>query len=691
MANDWQVLWSWERRFLVAWAQAALGLDDAEGDQQATDAVRRLDQFLGAAPSSLRLTFHAALLFMPPGLVPGMITKLRFASRPAADRVAYVKKLHLDYAQRPPGLLLDDQAILSTVKSMLGGALAETGTVWDSLNPPYRPRPAAFPVVDGKPVIPPSGPALEPGRTPVGVKLHERKTTLARVAEPAPGKRTIVVVGAGAAGIAAAHAIARRPDSRGVRLILLEQGKLVVNDEFPTTTLDGFIQLYINAGVTPNNSQRIGFIQGRCVGGGSTINNAGSPRPVNRWKRDQSVRWASLGADIDWGPLDQAFDDLRAPLHISRVPAWLPTPGTNRAFAGMQQLGGPWERGYLDANLLNCVGCGQCNQGCLYDAHRTPHITLLPEALEGNAQVELVPEVTVTGLEFSGRGAGRTVIGVKARDPSGERTLRPDAVILTAGAFASTNLLLDSGFISADNRRRLVGEQFSCNYASPVIGRFADRQDAGRGIQIGYIMELPEERLIIETAFAPPTVLGMMLPQLGGQFRRQLAGFDHLAVSFPTLGSDAMGRIDRSMMPGTKHSIDFELDPRDWRRLGYGLELCAKAMRLAGATEIFDSRYSGEIIPMSGDPATDQARIDEYYRGFGRHTFVRVQSAHLQGGNVMHRDPTRGVVDANLKVHGVDNLWVFDSSVFPSAITLNIQYTTMAMARYGALRMPLSA
>jgi len=57
----------------------------------------------------------------------------------------------------------------------------------------------------------------------------------------------------------------------------------------------------------------------------------------------------------------------------------------------------------------------------------------------------------------------------------------------------------------------------------------------------------------------------------------------------------------------------------------------------------------------------------------------------------MHRDPTRGVVDANLKVHGVDNLWVFDSSVFPSAITLNIQYTTMAMARYGALRMPLSA
>jgi choline dehydrogenase-like flavoprotein len=475
-----------------------------------------------------------------------------------------------------------------------------------------------------------------------------------------------------------------------VRIILLEQGKLVVNDEFPTTTLDGFTQLYINGGVTPTRSQRIGFIQGRCVGGGSTVNNAGSPRPVNRWKRDLAGRWAQLGADVDWDALDAAFDDLQAPLHIAQVPEWLPPKGTKRAFEGMAQLEGPWARGLLDANLLNCVGCGQCNQGCLYDAHRTPHITLLPEAFDGNAQIELVPEATVTRIEFGGRGAGRTVTGVKVRDGGGERTLKPDAVILTAGAFASTNLLLDSGFISRDNRRRLVGQQFSCNYASPVIGRFEDRQDAGRGIQIGYIMELPESRLIIETAFAPPTVLGMMLPHVGGQFQRNLDGFDYLAVSFPTLGSDASGTIDRSLMPGTPHSIDFDLAPTDWRRLGYGLRLCATAMRLAGASEVFDSRYRGETIPMSGDAATDQARIDEYYRGFGRHTFVRVQSAHLQGGNVMHRDPTRGVVDAGLKVHGTDNLWVFDSSVFPSAITLNIQYTTMAMARYAALRMPLA-
>jgi hypothetical protein len=49
-----------------------------------------------------------------------------------------------------------------------------------------------------------------------------------------------------------------------------------------------------------------------------------------------------------------------------------------------------------------------------------------------------------------------------------------------------------------------VGQRFSCNYASPVIGRFTELMNAGRGIQIGYIIEIPPQRMIIETAFARP-------------------------------------------------------------------------------------------------------------------------------------------------------------------------------------------
>jgi choline dehydrogenase-like flavoprotein len=676
-----------ERRFLVAFAQAALGLEENERDTAAR-AVDRLDQFLDASPGKLRITFHLALLVMPPGL----LTKLLFAHRPLAWRRARLERAVRDMTHRPPGWLLDRAAILATVKSLVSGSYCELPELWERIG--YRPRPEHFRLPDGSVVVPPSGPEVDPKvPSPVGRYLRERVTRLADIPDRFDGGQTIVIVGAGGAGIAAAHALVSRPEFRGARIIMLEAGELHTNESFPRRTLDGFSQLYVDSGVTPGKSQRLGFIQGRLVGGGTTVNNAGSPRPAGRWKAIMQSRWAAEGADLDWDGLDQAFDALRDPLHIRQVDPRIVTPGTTRVFAGFAGLADQYDKaGLLEANLEDCVSCGQCNQGCPYDAHRAPYITLLPELLRQDDRVMLVPGATVTKLEFAPTAQGRRVTALEVRDRSGHtRRLRPDRVILTAGAYASSALLLQSGFTSADNRRRLVGRRFSCNYASPVIGRFRERMDAGHGIQIGYIVEVPDRRLIIETAFAPPTVLGMMLPHWGTEFRAKAEQFDYLGVAFPTLSSDVYGSIDFApMTPWSSPQIDLELGESDWQRLGWGLQLCAEAIRRAGAAELFDSRFDAGGVPLSGDAGVDQARIADYYRDFGPATYVKVQSAHLQGGNVLHRDPTRGVVDGRLKVHGVDNLWILDSSVFPAPITLNIQYTTMALARYAALRLPLA-
>ena len=37
----------------------------------------------------------------------------------------------------------------------------------------------------------------------------------------------------------------------------------------------------------------------------------------------------------------------------------------------------------------------------------------------------------------------------------------------------------------------------------------------------------------------------------------------------------------------------------------------------------------------------------------------------------MSDDPGFGVVDSNLQVHGLDNLYICDASVFPSTVTVN--------------------
>jgi choline dehydrogenase-like flavoprotein len=50
------------------------------------------------------------------------------------------------------------------------------------------------------------------------------------------------------------------------------------------------------------------------------------------------------------------------------------------------------------------------------------------------------------------------------------------------------------------------------------------------------------------------------------------------------------------------------------------------------------------------------------------------------GTTRMHQDPRRGVVDANCQVHGVDNLFVAGSSVFPTCGNDQPTLTVVALA-----------
>ena len=65
---------------------------------------------------------------------------------------------------------------------------------------------------------------------------------------------------------------------------------------------------------------------------------------------------------------------------------------------------------------------------------------------------------------------------------------------------------------------------------------------------------------------------------------------------------------------------------------------------------------------------------------------LSINTAHPQGGNCLSRDRRKGVVDQNFAVHGIENLYVCDASVFPAPITVNPQLTVMALAHYAASR-----
>lgn len=55
-------------------------------------------------------------------------------------------------------------------------------------------------------------------------------------------------------------------------------------------------------------------------------------------------------------------------------------------------------------------------------------------------------------------------------------------------------------------------------------------------------------------------------------------------------------------------------------------------------------------------------------------------NSHMCGTAVAGHDPTTGVLDAECRNHDVENLWLADSSFFPSSAALNPALTIAANA-----------
>ena len=53
---------------------------------------------------------------------------------------------------------------------------------------------------------------------------------------------------------------------------------------------------------------------------------------------------------------------------------------------------------------------------------------------------------------------------------------------------------------------------------------------------------------------------------------------------------------------------------------------------------------------------------------------------HLMGGCNLGVDPTRSVTGPDFRLHGFDNVYAVDSSLFPNAPGINPSFTIMALA-----------
>jgi choline dehydrogenase-like flavoprotein len=484
----------------------------------------------------------------------------------------------------------------------------------------------------------------------------------------------ICIVGSGAGGSILAFELA----GKGHRVLLLERGLYVEPRHFSEDEVEMVSKLYAGGVMQQTEDFRFTILQGNCVGGSTTVNNAVCFDPpagvLARWN-DPVLHDAGL--DLD--ELTRSVSAVRRFLSVSSQHSRL-NPSGQKYVDGAARLGlSPHllQVETVDANINNCLGCGYCNIGCAYGAKLSMLETALPWAQrQFPDRVRIVSECEVERIRAVS-GSPARAIDLRARLSNGRRiTVKADKFILSAGTIASSYLLMQSGL----GGQLPVGQHVCFNMGAPLTAEFAEPLDAYDGLQISHY-GLPQvlNGFAFETWWNPPVSQAENMPGWFGEHFENMLRYRRLMGVGVIVGTAGNASIYKSPISGP--GVRYVPEQRDLATLSRGLTLLGRILFEAGAQRIMLNTWD-----LPGAQFTDTSQLDRIEEVVLKPAWMALGTGHPQGGNALSQDPARGVVGPDFRVHGYENLYVCDASVFPSSLTVNPQLTVMSLAHYAAQR-----
>ncbi len=487
-----------------------------------------------------------------------------------------------------------------------------------------------------------------------------------------------LVIGSGAAG----SILAYRSAAAGRRVLLLERGPYVDPRDFGENEARQYLRLYNEGALQLTKDFSLQVLQGMCVGGGTTVNNALCFQPpasvLDEWGKH----------DIDRNDLEASIRGVHEMLRVTPVRERTASKAARRFEKAARDLEDRERTGHvwpMEANISDaCVGCGYCNIGCAYGAKMSMLDWVLPWAQkEYEGRLDILADFEVANVVYKGDKA----LGVCGTySPTDERVFIPawEEVFVAAGAIHSSWILRKSG-IATDN----VGKGVHFTFGSPLTAEFEDDVDAFDGVQMSHAYHpsesvtqgerpYPQGRpaFLLETWFNPPATQAVSMPGWFREHFENMRRYRNMASVGIVVGTTSPSEIVSSFGAPV---IDFNASRADMHRLIKGLTHTAKIFLEAGATRVMPTTYASIELRKG----SDFSALNRYIKDS---TDILLSTAHPQGGNPVGDPKNGGVVDDHFRVHGFKNLYVCDASVFPTGVHVQPQLTVMGMADYAANR-----
>jgi choline dehydrogenase-like flavoprotein len=259
--------------------------------------------------------------------------------------------------------------------------------------------------------------------------------------------------------------------------------------------------------------------------------------------------------------------------------------------------------------------------------------------------------------------------------------VRARAYIAAGGAIGTPALLLRSG---TPDPHGILGKRTFLHPSVVSAALMPERVDAFAGAPqtiysdhfldtqpidgpLGYKLEAPPLH---------PVLTAITLPDDGIAHAKWMADFPRMQVLIALMRDgfhpDSHGGTVR-LRDDTTPLLDYPLQPLFWDAARRALRSMAEIQFAAGARTVMPLHGNGAAYD---NPADAKAAISNFAL---EPLVTTVVSAHVMGGAPFGPDPAHAVVAPGGRHHQVENLYVFDASLFPTSIGANPQLSIYAI------------
>jgi choline dehydrogenase-like flavoprotein len=336
---------------------------------------------------------------------------------------------------------------------------------------------------------------------------------------------------------------------------------------------------------------------------------------------------------------------------------------------------------------------------------------IYPAIADSQNPLGLIPDAIVDEVLFDGSGMRATGVrlhttapwtdyGNTIEDPSElgiepgvSVTIEANDIVLAAGTIGTTRILLNTAEANPAVANPAIGRGLILHPSFPLLGLFDHTINLLEGLDSATFCAAfgVTPGFIFETMAGLPAYGAVLIPGSGKQIYDELVHFNDY-VGFGLMLVDTPSDDNRVMLDDSGETVlQYALSDADKDRFRIGVAIGIRMMFLAGAKKVIipsNENVLGlpDFDPMVGTYLTDIGQADTVEDNI---QFVPnrtiLTSAHLQATNKMG-PKGKGVVSLNHRLWAangeeVPNVYVMDSSIFPTSVGANPMQSLYSIAK----------